>query len=79
MIKHTSEAPNAHTQLGRNLVAYTGRDPGLYKVLIDDDGCVRVLSPGAAVRYPADAWTSKFVRHLHGGLFDVVELATLCW
>jgi hypothetical protein len=58
------------TQLLRALVRYHGSDPQLFEAAVLDDGSIRVLGPGAAAFYPADAWTSRFLRHLHKGWFD---------
>ncbi len=58
------------TQLLRNLVKYTGRDPAGFEATVLDDGSISIRGPGAAAFYPAEAWTSKFVRHLHRGFFE---------
>lgn len=78
MSDHSRRAAGAHTRLVRNLVAFTGRDPRDYTALVGDDGCVGVVST-VTVFYPVDAWTSKFVRHLHAGVFDVEDQAVPCW
>lgn len=65
----------AQTRLVRNLVRFTGRDPLAYSALVADDGCIGIRCPVAAVFYPVDAWTSKFIRHLHAGFFDVAQPA----
>lgn len=63
------------TQLLRALVRFHGRDPGMFEAAVLDDGSIRVLGPNAAAFYAADAWTSRFIRHLHKGYFDPQPVA----
>lgn len=82
MIDHSRRAAEAHTRLVRALAAFTGRDPREYTALVGDDGCVGVVSTvtvTVTVFYPVDAWTSKFVRQLHAGVFDVEDRAAPFW
>lgn len=78
MIDHSWRGADAHTRLVRALAAFTGRNPREYTALVGDDGCVGVVSTGT-VFYPVDAWTSKFVRQLQAGVFDVEDRAAPFW
>jgi hypothetical protein len=64
------------TQLLRALVRYCGRNPLDFEAAVLEDGSIRVLGPGSAAFYPAEAWTSRFVRHLHRGWFDPQPVAS---
>jgi hypothetical protein len=48
-----------------------GRDATGFKARIHDDGTVAVTGPAGTASYPIDGWTSRFVRHLHEGYFDL--------
>lgn len=63
------------TLLVRNLVRYAGRHPQGFEASVLQDGSIRVLGPFGAVFYPAEAWTSRFMRHLHKGYFEAAVVA----
>ena len=62
------------TQLLRQLVVVHGRDPAGFSAAVLPDGTISVRSPAAAAFYPLEAWTSRFLRHLHQGYFDARAL-----
>lgn len=64
----TSSSPE--TRLLRNLVRLHGRDPDGFQATVMPDRTVQVMAPSGAAFYPLEGWTSRFVRHLHQGLFD---------
>jgi len=65
------------TRLLRNLVRLHGRDPGGFEAKVLPTGMVQITAPSGAAFYPLDGWISRFVRHLHQGLFDGRRPATL--
>ena len=58
------------TRLLRNLVRLNGRDPSGFEARVLPTGMVQVTAPSGAAFYPMEGWISRFVRHLHQGLFD---------
>ena len=65
------------TRLLRNLVRLNGRDPSGFEAKVLTTGMVQVTAPCGAAFYPVEGWISRFVRHLHQGLFDARRPATL--
>jgi hypothetical protein len=65
------------TRLLRNLVRLNGRDPSGFDAKLLPTGMVQVTAPSGAAFYPLEGWISRFVRHLHQGLFDARRPATL--
>jgi hypothetical protein len=59
-----------YTPMVRSLVLAAGRDPSQFEVQSLDDGSLKIRGPSSAAFYPAQAWTSKFLKHLHRGFFD---------
>jgi hypothetical protein len=63
------------TALVRHLVIYSGREPDGFTGDVLEDGSIGITGPHCAVFYPPVAWVSKFVRHLHRGMFDLQDEA----
>jgi hypothetical protein len=58
------------TLLVRRLIQVQGRNPDGFSAAVLADGTLSVRSPSAVAFYPAEAWTSRFLLHLHRGFFD---------
>ncbi|NUO71947.1 MAG: hypothetical protein HOQ10_04430 [Frateuria sp.] len=65
------------TRQQRNHFRLHGRDPGGFEAKFLPTGMVQVTAPSGAAFYPVEGWISRFVRHLHQGLFDARRPATL--
>lgn len=64
-------APCVQTKLLRSLVRLHGRPPEAFRIhRASPDGRVLVVGPTSVVSYPAESWTTAFLRHLHRGYFD---------
>lgn len=59
-----------HTRLVRNIACLNGLPEGGFEASVTATGGIKVCGPTGSAHYPAEAWVSKFVRHLHRGYFE---------